>query len=336
MAELVLALGTSHSPLLAMDSPEWEARARNDRDNKRLIDNDGIMCDYPGLLSKVGEKYASLATPSKWAEQEAVLQRSLDRLTGDLVEVDPDAVVVLGDDEHELFDGANMPAIAVYFGEHAIARRFVHPDSPDSNRPDYKWMREVEKMYGMDANHEFPVASAFALDILGSLMDAGFDLAACDRVADPARQGFGHAFGFVVKRLMGDRPIPIVPVLINTYYPPNQPTPKRCFELGQALRNAIDDAASGMRIAIVASGGLSHFVTNATLDMGIMDALRSGDGAFLKSIPAKLINSGTSEVRMWITMGGALAGLKHRWSEYLPVYRTPAGTGVGLAFGRWS
>lgn len=336
MADLVLAIGTSHSPVLGMDAPTWEARAVNDRDNQNLYDTDGIKCSYAELFAKVGDKYAALAVPSRWADQEATLNRTLDRLAVDLAEANPDAVIVIGDDEHELFSSANMPALAIFTGEHATARRFVRPDDTRANQPDYAWMKDVERMYGMDANHEHAVASKLALELFGHLMDAGFDLSACDTVPNPAQQGFGHAFGFVISRLMGERKIPIVPVLLNAYFPPNQPTPKRCYEFGVALRKAIDAAAPGMRVAVVASGGLSHFVTNEALDAGILDALKSGDANFLKSVPAKLLNSGSSESRMWIALGGALGGLKYRWSEYIPVYRTPPGTGIGLAFGRWS
>jgi hypothetical protein len=336
MAHLVLALGTSHSPMLVLDAPEWEARAVNDRDNQGLYDTDGVKCTYAELLAKVGDKYAALAVPSRWTEQEALLQRSLDRLGADLREARPDAVIIIGDDEHELFSSANMPALALYFGEHATSRRFVRPDDKRAQQPDYKWMTDVAKMYGMDDNHRYAVASKLGLELFGRLMDAGFDLTACDTVPDPAQAGFGHAFGFVVQRLMGDRPVPIVPILLNAYFPPNQPTPTRCYEFGQALRKAIDEAAPGMRVAVIASGGLSHFVTNAELDVQIMDALKSGNGDVLRKIPAKLLNSGSSESRMWIAMGGTLGGLKHQWSEYIPVYRTPPGTGIGLAFGRWS
>jgi hypothetical protein len=336
MADLILALGTSHSPVLALDAPEWEARAVNDRDNQHLYDTDGVECTYDELYAKVGDKYNALAVPSRWTEQEALLNRALDRLGAELAEANPDAVIIIGDDEHELFSGSNMPALALYFGEAAVTRRFVRPGDPRMDRPDYAWAKTVEKMYGMDDNNRFAVASELGLELFGRLMDAGFDLAACDAVPDPARAGFGHAFGFVMRRLMNDRPIPIVPILLNAYFPPNQPTPKRCFEFGEALRKAIGETAPGKRVAIVASGGLSHFVTNEALDTGILEALKSGDGAFLKQIPPKLINSGSSEIRMWIAMGGALGDLKHQWSEYIPVYRTPPGTGIGLAFGRWS
>jgi hypothetical protein len=32
---------------------------------------------------------------------------------------------------------------------------------------------------------------------------------------------------------------------------------------------------------------------------------------------------------------GALESLDMTWSEYLPVYRTPPGTGIGLGFAAW-
>src|ERR1700735_1741630 len=105
MADLILALGTSHSPVLALDAPEWEARAVNDRDNQHLYDTEGVECTYDELYAKVGDKYNALAVPSRWAEQEALLNRALDRLGAELAEANPDAVIIIGDDEHELFSG---------------------------------------------------------------------------------------------------------------------------------------------------------------------------------------------------------------------------------------
>jgi hypothetical protein len=336
MAELVTAIGTSHSPVLALAAPDWEARAVNDRNNQDLYDTEGVHCTYDQLAAKVGDKYVALAVPARWTEQEATLNRCLDRIGAELAAADPDAVVIIGDDEHELFSGANMPALAVYYGEQAIARRFVRPDDARAQRPDYAWMKDVEKMYGMDDNHRYPVDAPFALELFERLMDEGFDLAACQTVPEPKQRGFGHAFGFVMSRIMGGKYVPIVPVLLNAYFPPNQPSPKRCYQFGQALRRAIEASPPGKRVVVIASGGLSHFVTNEPLDTSILDALRSGKTGALTAIDAKLLNSGSSEIRMWIALGGVLGDLKHQWSEYIPVYRTPPGTGIGLAFGRWS
>ena len=52
----------------------------------------------------------------------------------------------------------------------------------------------------------------------------------------------------------------LVPVLLNTYYPPNQPTPGRCYRLGRAIRQAVETWPAGRRAALgllLAWGGLA-------------------------------------------------------------------------------
>src|SRR5258708_29354855 len=109
----------------------------------------------------------------------------------------------------------------------------------------------------MDAAHRHPAAPAFARHLIEALIADGVDLSVATNVLDPYKAGFGHAFGFVIRRLCGGRPIPIVPVMLNTYYPPNVPTPARCVEVGAKLAAAIRSAGSGERVAIIASGGLT-------------------------------------------------------------------------------
>ncbi|HVN28723.1 MAG TPA: hypothetical protein VMT64_09575, partial [Candidatus Binataceae bacterium] len=98
----------------------------------------------------------------------------------------------------------------------------------------------------------------------------------------------------------------------------------------------IDASTLNRRIAVVASGGLSHFVTNEPLDHRIIEALKTGDATDLCRLPAKLLKSGSSEIRNWIAVAGIIGDAKAKWIEYVPVYRTPAGTGIGLAFARWT
>jgi 3-O-methylgallate 3,4-dioxygenase len=126
--------------------------------------------------------------------------------------------------------------------------------------------------------------------------------------------------------------VPSIPVLLNTYYPPNQPTPKRCFELGINIREICESLPGDLRIVVIASGGLSHFVVNSELDEAVLAAIREHDAETLRGLPASTLNSGTSEIRNWIAMSGSSKGLTTRWTEYQPVYRTRAGTGCGLAF----
>jgi hypothetical protein len=129
--------------------------------------------------------------------------------------------------------------------------------------------------------------------------------------------------------------VPIVPILINTFYPPNQPLPRRCYAFEQALRAAIEAWPAPKRVAVVASGGLSHFTVNEKLDRRVLDMLRDKDAAGLMALPAAKLTSGSSEIRNWIAAAGALEGLDVRWSDYVPGYRTAAGTGTGIGFAAW-
>jgi hypothetical protein len=331
MARLVAGFATSHTPMLAMDTDDWEARSLNDRKNPDLWDTSGVRRTYAELEQIVGDRYAPLATPARWNEQYDRSQRDLDHLAAKLEEIAPDVLVIVGDDEQELFKLSNFPAVSIFYGDRATTTKM-----PVSKDPQYAWLQSVSAGYGMDDNHQLAASPALARELIDSLMDDGFDIAAASSVPNPAVQGFGHAYGFVVTRLMGKRKIPIVPVMVNCYYPPNQPKPARCFALGGALRRAIEGAAGDARVAILASGGLSHFVTNQELDVAVLDALRSDDRSALAKIPAGLLNSGSSEIRNWITVGGALGDLRNGFTEYRPVYRTPAGTGCGMGFAFWS
>jgi len=194
--------------------------------------------------------------------------------------------------------------------------------------PEY-WKRARSVYHEPGAPREYPVARDLALFLVERLVDQQFDIAFADRLARP--RGEGHAFGFVHRRLLR-APLPIVPVVVNTYYPPNQPRPRRCFQLGVALRKSIEAWRPEARIGILASGGLSHFTVDEALDRRVLDACAAGDGEALAEIPPAKLNSGSSEIRNWIVAAGAAQGLRPLWHEYVPLYRTPAGTGCGMAF----
>jgi Catalytic LigB subunit of aromatic ring-opening dioxygenase len=329
MARLVIGLGTSHSPMVATAAPMWEERAISDHASQELYDLDGNHCTYQELL-RSGKNRESECRPKHLAEQEHEVQSALDRLATDLREAQPDVVLIVGDDQHELFDLGNNPAISIYYGRAAITRSW---GTAASNQRGF--LKVLSEGYMTDRHHELPCDSEFALDLIDRLVHAGIDLGASSKVSNPDAQGFGHAYGFVFKRLMVGIKVPIVPILLNTYYPPNQPTPARCYAIGQALRTTIEASMLKRRVAVVASGGLSHFVTNEPLDIRLLNALRAGSGAELCSIPEKLLQSGSSEIRNWIVVAGVFDQTPVKWVEYVPVYRTPAGTGVGLAFARW-
>jgi 3-O-methylgallate 3,4-dioxygenase len=150
-------------------------------------------------------------------------------------------------------------------------------------------------------------------------------------------RGIGHAVTFIYRRILKDKAIPLVPVLINTFFPPNQPTPKRCFELGQAIGRGIQKWDSDKRVLVVASGGLSHFVIDEAWDRKMLKAMQNRDYKTITSEPNIIFNSGTSETKNWIATLGVLSTTNYEMNllDYVPCYRSEAGTGNAMAFATW-
>ena len=327
MAQLVLGIGTSHTPMLNTPAEEWPCFI--DRDGVReFLDKEGEPASYQDLLRRAEPHVAAELTQERFASRHAEAQAGVDHLKAALRRAELDALIVIGDDHKELYQDDNMPALVVYYGKTV---RNMPPNG--FSGPD--WARRANaRYYEKKAPRDYPVASDLALHMINSLVDQEFDPVASDRL--PEGKGEGHAFAFVRKRLMADPELPVVPVLLNTYFPPTQPTPRRCYRLGQAIRAAVDSYPGDARIGIVGSGGLSHFVVDEALDRAVIDACRRNDAAALQSLPRKKLNSGSSEIRMWICAAGASEHLDVKWSSYTPGYRTPAGSGTGLGFVYWS
>ena len=133
---------------------------------------------------------------------------------------------------------------------------------------------------------------------------------------------------------MRDHVVPMVPVMVNTYFPPNQPTAGRCYGFGRALRRAVESWEQDARVAVVASCGLSHFVIDEDLDHRILEAFRSRDAEQITAVPQGELVSGTSEIRNWIVTAAA-ADRPATVVEYIPLYRTPTGVGCGMGFAYW-
>jgi 3-O-methylgallate 3,4-dioxygenase len=326
MARLVAAFGSSHSPALASPAEDMPGHARRDEQYAHHLDLDGRRATYEELLRRAPPGID--VSEKKIGERVAACERHLDRLSRFLKDAKLDALIVVGDDQREQYFEDNMPAFLVYCGA-TIANSTLQlpPEAPEY------WKRARSIYHEPDAPREYPVARELGLHLVRELTEHGFDLSYAEKLAKP--RGEGHAFGFVHRRLMAANVVPVVPLVVNTYYPPNQPRPRRCFRLGCAVRDAVSRFSSEHRVGIVASGGLSHFTVDEELDRLVLDACNAGDEEKLASISPGKLNSGNSEIRNWIVVAGAAAGMRSEWQEYVPLYRTPAGTGCGMAFAAW-
>jgi hypothetical protein len=330
MAQLVLGIGTSHSPLLTIDASLWAARGEDDLRRQTIHLADGRVVSYQALAGEVDNRFAGDATLAVFERQSHQAQESLDRLARDISQAELDLMLIIGDDQEELFSRSHMPALAIYTGEEIV----MHPKNEVSpNLPE--WYRRANQGYLMDTVHRHPAAPALSIQLVEKLIEAGVDVSVASKVEDPRAAGFGHAYGFVIDRLLARRPLPILPIMLNTYFPPNVPTPRRCYEIGRKIAAALAELPDKLRVCVLASGGLTHFATDEAFDQKVLAAMRQRDAETLASLPVLGLRSGNSEVLNWVMAAGALEGLSLTQADYVPVHRTPAGTGIGLGFCTW-
>jgi hypothetical protein len=328
MARLVAAFGTSHSPALNSPAHDMPAHARRDEQYQNHLDREGRRVSYEELLRSAPTAIDKEISLEKIQSRISVCEEHVARLARAIAEARLDALVVVGDDQKEQYLEDNLPAFLVYCGRTIV--NGVQDLPPGA--PEY-WKRARSQYFEPDAPREYPVAADLAFHITKNLVELDFDVAYGHTLPKP--RGEGHAFGFVHRRLLAAHVVPVVPVVVNTYYPPNQPRPARCYQLGRALRAAIESFPANQRIGILASGGLSHFTVDEALDRLVLRACRERDQAALAALPVNKLNSGSSEIRNWIVVAGAAEPLHTAWQEYEPLYRSPAGTGCGMAFACW-
>ena len=117
MARIVIGVGTSHSPQLSTDPEIWHLHAQRDRANPDLVDGAGRVQTYVQLAERApAEIRAALSAPA----QRAMAMRAdsaLARLREALSRCAPDVVIVVGDDQDEIFGPEAMPAFALYTGD---------------------------------------------------------------------------------------------------------------------------------------------------------------------------------------------------------------------------
>jgi 3-O-methylgallate 3,4-dioxygenase len=261
-----------------------------------------------------------------WRQRYESTQVALRTLTRTLEAARPDVVLILGDDQHEQFLDDNLPALAIYHGETVPVVHHVGRNSqPYKEREEREWA---------STEPEYPSHAELGRYLIEALMAEEFDVARTNRLRPEI--GVGHAFAFLYRRLWPGTRVPMVPFMVNTYFPPNQPTPKRCYALGQALRRALEAWETPARVALVASGGLSHVIMDEALDRHLLNALQEDDREALFAIPRAQLKGGTSEILNWIAVAGAMAERPMTLVDYVPGYRSMAGTGCGMGFAYWS
>jgi len=330
MAEIVLGIGTSHGPMLVTETETWGARLPADKAS--LHPWRGGQWSYDQLVeARRGEGLAEAIERGEWDRRQARCQNAIETLADVFEAAKPDVAVIIGNDQMEIFDPGLIPALGVYCGEaipnHELPAELMArlPVGIDISMPGYIPPGGADYR-GVPELGDRIVAQAIA--------DA-FDVTMLRKMPKPQTP---HAFGFVYRRIMRDRPVPSVPVLINTFFPPNQPSVERCYAFGKSILRAIEGWQSDLRVAVVASGGLTHFVIDEEVDQLFFEAMREGDMQRVAALGEAVFQDGTSEIKNWVPLAGMMAdlGLQPEIVDYVPCYRSLAGTGNAMAFVHWN
>ncbi len=307
MARIVAGAAIPRGPTFTALPERWAELGERDKSNPWLTNLDGSLTSYDALLSQADASIQQGLSRVVWQRQFVASQQAY----GDVLEAfqaaRPDVALVMGDDENEWFQGAdNTPRLAVYRGE--------------------TWTWGPNQTV-------YPVARALTDHVTEHLKGAGYAVEVFDQPVDG--KPMPHSFGLHYDRML-DANVPLVPILVNIHFPPTQPSMAEQYTLGQEIRRALEAWPGEERVAVLANGGLSIGVVRQDLDRQLLDALQRRDLTSLESMPYKWIQGPCGEIFNWIGAAGALEGLEMKVWDYVPVYRSAAGTGCGNAFATWS
>jgi 2,3-dihydroxyphenylpropionate 1,2-dioxygenase len=212
-----------------------------------------------------------------------------------LDETRPDVIIFMGSDHVETFSVTCIPTFAIIAGSRAIA-----------------------KFAGREYN--LPVHREMAEDLLTKLVvDQSFDVAYSEDAE------LGHAFAVPFEHVIGKRDIPVIPFFTNVYVPP-LPTPKRCAALGRAIAEIVKGRKE--RVAVIASGGMSHFPGTTKylqpefdFDRWLVAQFEAGNtGALLEMTGTQLDEVGNTEMLTWAMMFGAIGPQPGTLIDYIPTW----------------
>ncbi len=334
MAKIVLGMGTSHGPMLSTPPDKWDARVPFDKAHKAHPFR-GQTYSYDQLVElRASDNLAQEITQDKWNARHAACRAAITKLADVFAQVKPDIAVIVGNDQMEVFTDKLMPAFTVFRGQTLLNV----PMDEEQKAKLSPGVAIATPGYMTPQLAQYPGVPELADHITRHLMANQFDVAVSSELPEgPRGHGVPHAFGFIYRQIMRDKPIPTVPLFVNTFYPPNQPSAKRCFDFGAQLKSAIESWPADKTVAIFASGGLTHFVIDEALDQRVLAGMKARDIESLTTIPENLFQDGTSELKNWIPVAGAMTalGLDMELVDYIPCYRSPAGTGNAMGFAYW-
>src|SRR5215510_1579842 len=199
----------------------------------------------PDLAGKIDEGQYSRVMQG-FGEARAILEQAK-----------PDTIVIFSTDHFDRCFYDNLPPFLVGVGEEAEG-------------PVTEWMR-IPKV-------KLRVAGDLGRFIVTEGLENGVDF------SSSAELPLDHAEIVPLSYLTPRWDIPIVPIVVNAFAPP-MPSLRRCMQVGVFVREVIERWPEQKRVAVIGTGGLSHWVglpdtgkVNAEFDRWFMNCLAEGRG----------------------------------------------------------
>lgn len=277
-----------------------------------------------GVMGKIVGAFAASHSPgiTGWPERAEVAKAeavngAFGEIRDRVAELKPDAMIIVSVEHFTNFHLGNLPAFAIATGE-----SYLGPTTPE--------MAEFLNV----PQHMYPGDAALGRHVYEFALESEFDPALVEGGLE-----FDENFCVPLKHVDPDSRIPLVPIIVNGVNPP-WPTPKRCYDFGQMLAQAVENQNAAERVVIFGTGGLSHWVgmpesgtINEDFDRDFLARLDGGDRARLVDYETDEINeagNGAHEIRTWLVAAGA-AGVGFDVLAYEAVPEWLTGTALAAA-----
>jgi 2,3-dihydroxyphenylpropionate 1,2-dioxygenase len=241
-------------------------------------------------------------------EQQKKLRRDAEDafavLRSDMEQAKPDVLIVVANDQFVNFFWNNVPTFFVTL---------------------------ADDIKGQFTRHKFHYRNHKELGrtIVRAGMDKGIDFSYGEHIE------LQHTQNVPLYFLLREPKIPILPIYVNTWVDPT-PSPRRCYQVGELIREVADH--SNERVAILATGGLSHFPGSPRIgeidtrfDHKLLELMREGKERNLVDYSLEeLLQAGDSEFLNWMVVVGSVGDAKAAYTSYMPDF-----VATGWGFVSW-
>jgi len=248
-------------------------------------------------------------------QQQLLAKKAMDEMRWRLEAAKPDVILGFSNDHLLNWPINNVPEFTVGIGDEHVGPADWYDE----------WL-------GMDTKYRIPGHAKLARYIVNE--------GARRRIAFAylREMQFDDGFSVPMHYLNPYNAIPLVPISMNCTVPPI-PLPERSYHVGTVLREMIKAYPETTRVAVLATGGLSHepggpryFWVDEAFDLWFLDLLKRGDHqALLRECTLEKMEAagsgGTAELLAWL-MALAFTRGPAEVLAYMPAVAWRTGTGM--------